>query len=87
MEENLILAVFDDQAWMRHHYQMNEPASTILDELVRLRRQEVTWLRTLTPAQWSRSARHPWWGVHTVQWWSELQLDITLQHLKKLVIS
>ena len=86
-EENLVLAVFDDQAWMREYYHADEPASAILDELAKLRHQELNWLRTLSPTQWSCTARHPWWGVHTVQWWAELQLDITFQHLKKLVIS
>jgi hypothetical protein len=56
----------------------------ILEEFSRLRKQEVTWLRTLSSRDWSRVARHPCYGVHTLQWWVEYQLDLSQQHLQEL---
>jgi len=83
-EENPILPVFDDDTWMDNHYHAEEPVSAILDELVRLRQNELAWLPKLSPANWSRLARHTWWGEHTFQWWVELQVDYSFQHLKAI---
>jgi hypothetical protein len=83
-EEIPLVPVFDDDAWMAIHYKPEELALTILEDFVNLRKQELNWLRKLSPAAWSRIARHPWWGVHTLQWWVELQLDYSDQHLREL---
>jgi hypothetical protein len=61
-----------------------EQSEDILEEFSRLRNQELIWLRTLTPSDWSRMGRHPWYGVHTLQWWVEFQLDLSQQHLREL---
>ncbi len=86
-EEHPDLAVFDDDAWMADHYCTDEPPTAILEEVVRLRRRELDWLKRLSPADWSRSARHLWWGEHTLQWWIELQLETSQRHLKLLAAS
>jgi len=83
-EENPLVPAFDDDAWMAIHYKPEEPALTLMEDFVNLRKQELIWLRMLSPAAWSRNARHPWWGVHTLQWWVELQLDYSDQQLKEL---
>lgn len=83
-EEIPLVPVFDDDAWMAIHYKPEEPALTILEDFANLRKQELNWLRKLSPAAWSCIARHPWWGVHTLQWWVELQLDYSNQHLREL---
>jgi hypothetical protein len=79
-----LLPMFDDIAWMANHYPTDKSAQGILEEFIFLRRQEIQWLRALPQSSWSLSARHPWWGVHTLQWWVELQLDHSLQHLSAL---
>jgi hypothetical protein len=61
-----------------------EQTEDILEEFSRLRNQELIWLRTLTPSDWSRISRHPWYGVHTLQWWVEYQLDLSQQYLREL---
>jgi len=78
------LPVFNDAAWMEGHYRAEEPASSLLEELAKLRQQELAWLRSLPPAGWSSPARHPWWGEHTLQWWVELQVEYSYQHLKEI---
>ena len=83
-EETPLVPVFDDDAWMTNHYRSEEPALIIMEDFVNLRKQELNWLHNLQSAAWSRTARHPWWGVHTLQWWVELQLDYSNQHLEEL---
>ena len=84
VEDTPTQTVFDDQAWMSSHYRPDEPASAIVEQLVKLRRHELGWLRKLAPAGWSRLARHPWWGLHTLQWYVEMQLDETRQYHHQL---
>ncbi len=83
-EKSPTLRSFDDQAWMASHYSPDEPIAAIMAEVAQLRIHELGWLRQLSPADWSRLARHPWFGVHTLQWWVELQLDESVQHLRQL---
>jgi len=79
-----MIPAFDVESWMKTHYDPDEPAKAILKELVNLRNSEQAWLIELPSSGWSRSARHPWWGLHTLQWWVELQLDYSYQHLKEI---
>ncbi len=83
-EEMPLLALFNDQAWMADHYQPGEPVNQIVEEISHVRQQEVILLRSLLPDSWSRTARHPWWGIHTLQWWVELQRDYTHQLLMQV---
>ena len=79
-----LLAAFDERAWMEAHYRQEEPASEILEGLRRMRGEEVEWLRNLPYSDWSRMGRHPWWGLRSLQWWVERQLDSSLQHRQQL---
>ena len=83
-EDAPLLPLFNDAAWMNMHYQAKEKPRNILSDFINLRSLELDWLRQLPPASWSRIARHPWWGVHTLQWWVELQLEYSRQHLSDL---
>lgn len=83
-EDTPLLAVFNDGAWMESHSRPKERPRNIMLDFAHLRRQELDWLCELPPAGWSRTARHPWWGLHTLQWWVELQLDCSRQHLNDL---
>jgi len=81
------LPLFDDEAWMARHYQPHEAVQNILNELARMRKQEVSWLRDLPAASWSLTGRHPRVGVRTLQWWVELQLDTSRQHVRQITSS
>ena len=83
-EDTPRVPLFDDAAWMASHYKPEEPVQAILADFANLRLQELNWLRGLPSACWSRTARHPWWGVRTLQWFVELQLENSHQHLGKL---
>lgn len=83
-EETPQLELFDDRAWMKDHYRPKEQPRLIVQDFAQLRKLELNWLRQLPRASWSRTARHPEWGVHTLQWWVELQLECSRQHLNEL---
>jgi DinB superfamily len=83
-EESPLLPLFDDEAWMLTHYKPDEPPQSIIEDYARLCQEELGWLRDLPPAAWNRTARHPWWGVHALQWWVELELEYAHQHLSQL---
>ena len=83
-EDTPLLPIFDDAAWMNKRYQPKEQPRNILNDFTNLRTQELEWLRQLPSTSWSRTARHPRWGVHTLQWWVELQLEYSRQHLNDL---
>jgi hypothetical protein len=83
-EETPLLPVFDVEVWMESHYKPEESVLNIMQAFSTMRKQELNWLLDLPPASWSRVARHPSWGVHTLQWWVELQLDYSYQHLREL---
>jgi hypothetical protein len=84
LEEKPLLSIFDDEAWMASHYRLDEPAWNIMEDIASLHKQELIELHNLPTESWSRSARHPWWGVHTLQWWVELQLDYSYRHLREI---
>jgi hypothetical protein len=79
-----VLPAFPEKAWMECHYLAAEPVGAILVVFANARKLELSWLRKLSSSSWSCLARHPWWGVHTFQWWVELQLDLSRQHLREL---
>jgi hypothetical protein len=83
-EDTPLLPVFDADASMERHYNPKGPARIIMEDIASLRKLELIWLRKLPATAWSRSARHSWWGVHAFQWWVELQLDYSYQHLREI---
>jgi hypothetical protein len=83
-EDTPRVPLFNEAAWMASHYKPEEPVQAILADFANLRLQELNWLRGLPPASWSRTARHPFWGVRTLQWFVELQLEYSYQHLGEL---
>lgn len=84
-EDDPLLPLFDDPSWMANHYEPDKPVQMIFVEFATLRKQEVIWLSSLPLECWRNTARHPWWGLHTLQWWVELQLEYSHQHLAELV--
>jgi hypothetical protein len=82
-----LLPLFDDHDWIESLYNPAKPVQVIVEEFMRSLTQEVIWLRGLPQDSWSLTARHPWWGVHTFQWWVELQLAYSHKHILDLVPS
>lgn len=83
-EEMPVLERFDGTTWMREHYRPDEPTPAILADYRALREKELVRLESLPPGGWCRKARHPGWGVRTLQWLVEHSLAYTEMHLKQI---
>lgn len=70
--------------WLLKEYRMDEPLEKILTDFGEMRCQEVRWLKQMPAQSWSRTARHPIWGVRTLQWWVEKSLAHIEDHLRGL---
>ncbi len=81
------LALFDDGGWQEDHGSSGEDPQAILDEYAHLRAEELRWLRTCPPESWNRLARHPWYGLRTLQWWVERCLEYAETHVTELKTS
>ena len=82
-EDTPLLSLFDDEAWMASNYQADEPVQVILDDYRHNRQEELSWLRSMPAIAWNRLARHPWWGVRTLQWWVEHSLAHAQEHIQE----
>ena len=83
-EEEPFLPIFYDDQWMDAHYDPHEPLEKIIADYSELRREQLEMIKDLPPHKWNRTARHPWWGVKTLQWWVEQILRYDEEHLQKL---
>lgn len=78
------LPLFHDNQWMAAHYDPEEPSEKILTDFRQLRRAELEMIKDLPQQGWNRTARHPWWGVKTLQWWVEQTLHYSEEHLQQI---
>jgi hypothetical protein len=81
------LPLHNDEAWKAEVYKPDEQLDEILATYASLRQQELSWLSNLSSAQWNRTGRHPWYGIRTLQWWTEQCLVYAEDHLRRMVIS
>lgn len=75
---------FDRSTWVENYYRPEEPMPEILADYGDLRAHELARLKNLPPEAWSRLARHPSWGMRTLQWLVEHGLAYSEEHLRYL---
>lgn len=83
-EDIQVMEHFDEVAWLAMHYNPEKPLPALLDEFMRLSKAQAKKLSGLTPGDWNRLSRHLRWGVRTLQWWVEHQLEVSRQHVREL---
>jgi hypothetical protein len=83
-EDDPHLILFDDDHWMEINYDPDEPVEAMIDEYERIRNEEMSWLEEMDISGWSRTGRHPWFGVRTLQWWVEKTLAYAEEHLEDI---
>ncbi len=74
----------DSAVWTDENYDPNEPLQEILQVYARMRLQELEWLQSMPAEGWSRTDRHPVFGLRTLQWWVERSLAHAGEHLIEL---
>ena len=84
-QETPLSDCFDREAWMSSSYRPDEPLEAIRNDLQGLNARKLERLRDLPSAGWSRTGRHPTWGLRSLQWWVEQSLSHTEEHLKQVM--
>lgn len=83
-EDDPHLVLFDDEKWMESHYRADEPVEVIIADYEKIRKEELSWLKEMNVKAWSRTCRHPWFGVRTFQWWVEKTMAYAEEHLEEI---
>lgn len=68
--------------WHEHRYDASEPLPAVLDQLARIRDEELSIFRDMTDATWTRYRTETRWGPLTCQWLAELMYRHALDHLQ-----
>ncbi len=75
---------FDQDAWQREHYSPTEPFKKMLADFRSARRKQIVLLRKTTDKDWDRTARHPEYGVISVNWLVNHNVNHTFEHLSQI---
>jgi hypothetical protein len=60
------------------------PEEDLIEAYRRQREEEFKWIQQMPPDGWNRTARHPWFGIRTFQWWVENSLLYSCRHVEEL---
>ncbi|MBA4179806.1 MAG: hypothetical protein C0506_04385 [Anaerolinea sp.] len=71
--------------WHEHRYRPAEPLSGILDDLSRIRDEELAIFRSMADHVWTRFRTDTRWGPLTCQWLAELMYRHVLDHLQGIM--
>jgi uncharacterized damage-inducible protein DinB len=83
-DDTPFLANFDETGWMETFYDPTVPIEELLKDFDSVRRSARDLLEDVAPDHLSRTGRHPYQGVRTLQWWIEYAVTHTDEHLKQL---
>jgi len=86
LDQSPCLDSFSGEDWMRVKYRADETLTIILVEYEALWKEEMSLFAVLSEADWSRSGRHPVWGMRTLQWWLEQSLVHARAHIRQLQV-
>lgn len=75
---------FDQDAWQREHYSPSEPLKKMLADFRSARRKQIVLLRKTTDKDWDRTAQHPEYGVISVNWLVNHNVNHTFEHLSQI---
>lgn len=73
---------YSRREWHEQRYRPDEPVAEILDEIARIRDEELAIFRDLTDVSWTRYRTDTRWGPLTCQWIAELVYRHALDHLQ-----
>jgi hypothetical protein len=71
--------------WHEHRYHADEPITRILNDLMRIRDEELLVFRDMKDTTWTRWREDTRWGPLTCQWVAELMYRHALDHLQGLM--
>lgn len=68
--------------WHELRYRPDEPAARLMEDLIRMRDEELVIFRQMTDTTWTRFRTDTRWGPLTCQWLGELMYRHALDHLQ-----
>lgn len=71
--------------WREKRYRSDEPVTSILDDLARMRDEELLIFRDMSDAMWTRWRTDTRWGPLTCQWIAESMYRHALDHLQNIM--
>jgi uncharacterized damage-inducible protein DinB len=83
-DDTPFLANFDETTWMETYYDPEVTLEELLQDFDSVRQSACELLEEATPEQLSRTGRHPYQGVRTLQWWIEYAVAHADDHLEQL---
>ena len=84
-EDNPEFLEFDPDNWISYIYTIDEPLTSILDELSASVKETISFLRELSPEAWIRESSHETFGSgFTLQTWVERGLAHIGEHLESV---
>lgn len=84
-QDNPAVENFDQEEYMRAHYDAAEPVKQIMGEFRQARRRFVRLLRQTRDADWMRTARHPEYGMFSLEYLVLHGYAHTLDHLAQIL--
>ena len=73
---------YSRREWHGQRYQANEPVGRIMDDIARMRDEELLIFRDMNDLTWTRYRTDTRWGPLTCQWVAELMYRHALDHLQ-----
>ena len=76
---------YSRREWHEKRYRPTEPASRVMDEIARIRDEELLIFRQMNDMTWSKYRTDTRWGPLTCQWVAELMYRHALDHLQGMM--
>lgn len=83
-EKNPRIEDIEDLGWVTAPPKVEEHPEKIWQEIAALHHNLIATLEDMDMREWSREARHPRVGLHTLQWWVERCLTHAEEHLSQV---
>lgn len=80
------LSRFDPGKWLKDEYSDKEKWNLLYEGFAKNFTQILNQIEAVDSGKWMNAARHPQYGVHTLQWWLEKELgemEETLGRIRK----
>jgi len=76
---------YNRRDWHENRYRATEPLSRLLDDIARIRDEELAIFRGMTDIVWTRYRTDTRWGPLTCQWLAELMYRHVLDHMQNVM--
>jgi hypothetical protein len=76
---------YSRREWHEYRYRPQETVASVMDDLLRMRDEELAIFREMTDHTWTRWREDTRWGPLTCQWLAELMYRHMLDHLQSVM--